>query len=70
MVHRFFSIQNIHRILRLLVRHLERVASRNDRICKSNIRIMEGLQQANILLDKEAVWATKAAARLEALLND
>ncbi len=70
MIQRFLSIKNIHRIMRLLIRHLEKVATRNDRLCKANIRIMEGLQQANILLDREAVWATKAAARLEALLND
>ncbi len=59
----------LHRVLRFIIGSLNWTISHHDRICKANIRAIEKLQQVNILLDKEAVWAGKAIAKLEAILE-
>ncbi len=68
-MYRFFSVTALHKILRFVIRVLDWTISHHDQICKANIRAIEALQQANILLDKEAHWASQAIERLESLLN-
>ncbi len=69
-MYRFLSVCTLHVLLRFVIRFLNWTISHHDQVCKANIRMIEGLQQANILLDREAVWASKAISRLETLLND
>lgn len=68
-MHRFISVSMLHRVLRFIIRSLNWTISHHDQVCKANIIAIEKLQRINILLDKEAVWATTAIARVEQILE-